>query len=278
MELALYDDSAAALVNPSASLEKWDTGFTFVEGPVFCRGTRYFTDFMVNKIFRYENGVSVLVNDNSFYSIGMTYDRQKDRILRCARDKRAILDWEGNVVAGTYRGVPINGSNDVIVDSSGRIYFSDPLTRKLEGPQVGHSSVFMYDEKTGENTLLEPTTALDFPNGIALSPDEKILYIAETKGSDLYRYDLAAGKMEHFVHFDEKAGDGKPDGLRVDIQGNLYVTGPGGIWLVNPRGKILGLIKMPEVAANLCFDDTGLFITASKSIYHLQTKIPGVGI
>jgi gluconolactonase len=278
MDLVIYDDSVRALVNISEPLEQWATGFTFVEGPVFCKGVHYFTDFMVNKIFRRENGKPVLIDDNSFYSIGMTYDRHNDRILRCARDKRAILDLDGNIIVNTYRGVPINGGNDVIVDSAGLIYFSDPLTRKLEGPQVGHSSVFRYDEKTGKNTLLESTKSLEFPNGLALSPNEKTLYIAETRGSDLYRFDISTGKMDIFIHLDEKAGDGKPDGLRLDIQGNLYVTGPGGIWLVNPEGTILGLIKMPEIAANLCFDHKGLFITASTSIYHVNTKIPGIGI
>jgi gluconolactonase len=278
MELIRYDEAVNALLDAGEPLEQWDTGFTFTEGPVYCRGRHYFTDFMVNKIFRYEDGASTLIDGNSFFSIGMTYDRKNDRILRCARDKRAIMDLEGNVVIDNYRGTPINGSNDVIVDSAGRIYFSDPLTRKIEGPQTGHSSVFRYDERTGETLLFEPTQALEFPNGIALSPDEKILYITETKGSDVYQLDLASGNMERFIHLDEGAGEGRPDGLRLDVQGNLYVTGPGGIWLMNPWGKILGLIKTPEIAANLCFDTRGLFITASKSIYHLNTKISGLGL
>ncbi|MDR2759175.1 MAG: SMP-30/gluconolactonase/LRE family protein [Spirochaetaceae bacterium] len=276
MELIPRDGAVNELIDAAEPLERWDTGFTFTEGPVYCRGLHYFTDFMVNKIFRYEGGVSTLIDGNSFFSIGMTYDRKNDRILRCARDRRAIMDLEGNVIVDNYRGTPINGSNDVIVDSGGRIYFSDPLSRKIEGLQTGHSSVFRYDEKTGEMYLFEPVKALEYPNGIALSPDEKLLYITETRGSDVYRLDIASGKMELFVHLDEKAGEGRPDGLRLDARGNLYVTGPGGIWLLDPRGKILGLVKMPETAANLCFDDRGLFITASTGIYHLNTKIPGL--
>jgi gluconolactonase len=276
MELIRHDRAVDALIDAVEPLEKWDTGFTFTEGPVYCRGRHYFTDFMVNKIFCYEGGVSTLIDGASFFSIGMTYDRKNDRILRCARDKRAVMDLEGSIIVDNYRGVPINGSNDVIVDSAGRIYFSDPLSRKIEGPQTGHSSVFRYDEKTGDMYLFEPATVLEFPNGIALSPDEKFLYITETRGSDVYRLDITSGNMERFIHLDEKAGEGRPDGLRLDAEGNLYVTGPGGIWLLNPQGKILGLIKMPEIAANLCFDDRGLFITASTSVYHLNTKIPGL--
>jgi gluconolactonase len=86
--------------------------------------------------------------------------------------------------------------------------------------------------------------------------------------------DLATRKMELFVHFDETMGEGKADGMRVDKEGNLYVTGPGGIWLVDPGGEALGLIRMPECAANLCFDGKGIFITATSSIYRVDTKIP----
>jgi gluconolactonase len=275
VELIRYDEAVDALIDAAEALEKLDTGFTFTEGPVYCRGRHYFTDFMVNKIFCYEGGVSTLIDGDSHFSIGMTYDREHDRILRCARDKRAIMDLEGNIVVDNYRGTPINGSNDVIVDSAGRIYFSDPLSRKIEGPQTGHSSVFRYDERTGEMHLFESVKGLEFPNGIALSPDEKTLYITETRGSDVHRLDLASENMDILIHLDEGAGEGRPDGLRLDVRGNLYVTGPGGIWLLNPRGKILGLIKTPEAAANLCFDDRGLFITASTSIYHLNTKIAG---
>jgi gluconolactonase len=77
---------------------------------------------------------------------------------------------------------------------------------------------------------------------------------------------------------DQSQGEGGPDGMRLDIEGNIYSTGPGGIWIINPAGKALGIIKMPEFAANLCFVDTGIFITASTSIYHVKTKIPGLGV
>jgi gluconolactonase len=120
--------------------------------------------------------------------------------------------------------------------------------------------------------MLEST--LEYPNGLALSPDETLLYIVDTKTFTVHRMDLAARKLELFVQLDESYGPGKPDGFRLDERGNLYVTGPGGIWLVNPQGEILGLIKMPEVAANLCFDEKGLFITASTGIYRVDTKIP----
>jgi gluconolactonase len=88
--------------------------------------------------------------------------------------------------------------------------------------------------------------------------------------------DMATGKRELFIRMDQAQGEGGPDGMRLDREGNIYSTGPGGIWIITPAGKALGIIKMPEFAANLCFDDTGLFIAASKSIYHVNTKKRGL--
>jgi gluconolactonase len=280
MELTIFNQDILRLIDENEALEKLSTGYTFVEGPVFVKGIHYFTDFMVNKIYKYEkdSGKITLFDDNSHYSIGMTYDRRKDRILRCTRDLRSITDMDGNIIVHEYNGVPINGSNDIIVDSKGRIFFTDPLTRKIEGPQVGHSSVFMFDEEKSELTLLEKTKTLPFPNGLALSPNETTLYIIDTKHLSIYAMDLATGNMELFIKMDQGKGEGGPDGMRLDIEGNIYSTGPGGIWIINPAGEALGIIKMPEFAANLCFDDTGIFITASTSIYHVKTKIPGIGL
>ena len=273
MELEIFNEKVYELVDPAAPLEKLAEGFNFTEGPVFCKGVYYFTDFRENKIFRYKNGEVSLVTDESNFAVGMTYDRHKDRIVRCTRNLRAITDLEGNIIVNNYRGTPINGSNDVIVDSKGRIYFTDPLSRVIEGPQIGHSSVFMYDEDRDELTMLEKT--LTYPNGLALSPDETILYIADTNAIALYKIDPAGkGGLELFCQMDEAKGKGRPDGLRVDVKGNIYCTGPGGIWLIDPKGVPLGLLRTPEVAANLCFDEGGLFITASTGIYRVNTKIP----
>lgn len=276
MELAVFNEKVYELVDAEAPLVKIDSGYTFTEGPVWRDGVYYFTDFMVNKIFSFENGKAHLINSNSHFSIGMTYDRRKNRILRCARDIRAIIDLDGNVICNQWNGIPINGSNDVIVDSKGRIFFSDPLSRTdLTDPQIGHPSFFMYEEENDKMTILEKE--LPRPNGLALSPDEKILYLVDSNLISIFEYDLTTymRKKEPLVTFDKSYGEGVPDGMRIDKNGNIYTTGPGGIWLVDSAGVILGLIKMPEIAANLCFDNTGLFITASTGIYHVDTKIAG---
>lgn len=272
MDLLVFDETIHTLLDESAPLEKLASGYTFTEGPVHVRGVTYFTDFLINKIYRFDrkSGEITLIDDDSHFSIGMTYDKKHDRILRCARDIRSITDLSGNVIVHEYHGTPINGSNDVIVDSKGRIYFTDPLSRKIEGAQIGHSSVFRYNEETKNLEILEQT--LTYPNGLALSPNEDMLYIADTNDYAVYTLDMATKKLTCFIKLDPKYGDGKPDGLRLDTLGNLYCSGPSGIWVISPEGKALGLINMPEVAANLCFDDTGLFITASTSVYHLDTK------
>ena len=272
MELTVFNDRVYELVDPKSPFVQWDTGFVFVEGPIYHDGVYHFTDFKVDKIYRYENGVTTLVHDHSDFSIGLVYDKVKDRILRCTRERRAITDMDDRVIVGHYKGVPINGSNDIVVDSKGRIYFSDPLSRVIEGEQIGHSSVFMYDEETGEMEMLE--SEMTRPNGLAFTPDEKGLYIIDSNTYSVYLMDLATRKRELFIRQDTSMGSGGPDGMCVDKEGNLYVTGPGGIWLIGADAVPLGIIRTPERAANLCFDDTGLFITATSSIYHVDTKIP----
>lgn len=271
MELTVFDDRIYDLVDPDAEMVKLAGGFRFTEGPVYRDGIVYFTDFMLNKIYKYENGEAVLIDDDSHFSIGLTYDRTRDKILRTTRELRAITDMDGNVIVGHYNGIPINGSNDVVADSKGRVYFTDPLSRVIEGVQIGHSSVFCYDEAAGTMEMLDKT--LTYPNGLALSPDESILYIIDTNTVSLYRMDLATREMELFIKLDEQYGKGRPDGMRLDERGNIYTTGPGGIWIVTPEAIALGIIHTPETAANLCFDGTGLFITASTGVYHVDTKV-----
>ncbi|MFA6507292.1 MAG: SMP-30/gluconolactonase/LRE family protein [Treponemataceae bacterium] len=259
------------MLDPKSPLEKWGTGYHFTEGPVYHSGVWYFTDFMLNKIYRMELGKVKLINDDSHFTIGMTYDRMKKRILCCTRDLRAITDLDRNVIVNSYNGIPINGSNDIIVDSKGLIYFTDPLSRKIEGVQVGHSSVFRYDESSAGLEMIEAT--LNYPNGLALSVEEKTLYIIDTSSYSIFQLDLTKKSLSLFFKMDEKMGAGKPDGMRLDERGNIYSTGPGGIWIISPDGTLLGHIRVPEIAANLCFDDTGLFITASTGIYHVDAKI-----
>ncbi len=273
MELTVFDPKVLELVDPESPLVKLATGYVFCEGPVYHDGIIHFTDFQVNRIYRYQDNKVTLIDDDSYFTIGLTYDKTRGRILGCTREKHAITNiLTKEIIVDQYQGVRLNGSNDVIVDRSGRILFSDPLSRKIEGEQIGHSSVFRYTPETGEMEMLE--TTLTYPNGLALSVDEETLYIVDTNSISVYALDMKTREFRLFAALDSSYGEGRPDGMRVDERGNLYVTGPGGVWLLAPDGKALGLIRMPERAANLCFDANGLFITATSSIYHVDTKIP----
>lgn len=274
MELTVFDKRVLGLLDPEAPLKKLATGYVFCEGPVYHNGVHYFTDFQVNRIYRYENGKAVCIDDDSYFTIGLTYDSCHDRILGCTREKHAITDiLTKQIVVDQYQGIRLNGSNDLVVTRNGKIYFTDPLSRKIEGEQIGHSSVFSYMPETGEMESLE--TTLTYPNGIALSPDEKVLYIIDTNTISVYQLDLETRTFGLFAKLDTAYGEGRPDGMRVDADGNLYVTGPGGVWILGPDATPLGLIHTPERAANLCLDDEGIFITATSSVYHVAAKIPG---
>lgn len=267
MELTVFDERIYELINPASPLIKLADGFRFTEGAVYADGACWFTDFYLDRIYKYENGEVILITDESNRTIGMT--RLRDgRIIGCASNLHAIIDIADGIIVDSYKGVRLNGTNDVIEDSRGRIYFSDPLVRPIEGEQIGHSCVFIYDGKK----LVTLDETLPWPNGLALSPDEKTLYIVDSKNIALYSLDMESHELNLFIQLDRNMGGGLPDGMRVDSRGNIYLAGPGGISLISPEGVLLGLIKMPEVAANLCFDETGLFITASTSIYHVDLK------
>ena len=268
MELTVFDEKLYKVVDPSASLRKLADGFQFTEGPVYRDGAVYFTDFYRDCIYRYAGGSVTLVTDDSHRTIGLTLTRD-GRILGCASNLHAIVDVEsGETLVDTFHGVRLNGTNDVIADSRGRVWFSDPYVRPFEGEKLGRSFVFCLED--GE---LSPVCwDLPWPNGLAFSPDEQTLYIIDSRQMRVYAMDLATRARRVLVQFSKGMGPGLPDGMRVRADGTLFVAGPGGISVISAEGKLLGLIRMPEVTANLCFDETGLFLTASTGVYHMDLK------
>lgn len=268
MELTVFDEKLYHILDPAAPLQKLADGFQFTEGPVCRDGVCYFTDFYRDRIYRYDSGAVTLVTDDSHRTIGMTPTRH-GRILGCASNLHAIVDVEsGETLVNAFHGVRLNGTNDVIEDSRGRIWFSDPYVREFEGRKLGRSFVFFLED--GE---LSPVCRdLPWPNGLALSPDEQTLYLIDSRELRLYALNLATRARRVLVQFTKGMGPGLPDGMRVRADGTIFVAGPGGISVIAPEGNLLGLIRMPEIAANLCFDGTGLFITASTGVYHLDLK------
>ena len=198
---------------------------------------------------------------------------------------RAIIrvkpDGTYTVLADHYQGKRLNSPNDVVIGPDGAIYFTDPTSDlpKDQKQELDFKGVFRLDAK-GQLTLL--TKELTEPNGLAFSPDGKRLYVDDSSQRNIRVYDFQAdGTLRNGRIFGEEPGgegEGVPDGMKLDQAGNLYVTGPGGVWVWDPDGHRLGTILLPEQPANLAWGDSDLktlYITATTSLYTLKTNATG---
>jgi gluconolactonase len=273
------------LVPRDANLEVVAKGFGFTEGPVWDpAGFLYVSDEELNKIFRvYLDG-----RKEELLSIGdpdgNTYDQQH-RLLDCASVLRAIIrispDGKYTVLADRFEGKKFNSPNDVVLGPDGATYFTDPTLDLPAGEkqEIPFQGVFRLDS-SGKVTLL--TKELTQPNGLAFSPDGKKFYVDDSQERNIRVYDFRSdGTLVNGRIFGEEyggKGDGVPDGIKIDRDGNLYVTGPGGIWIWDSQGNHLGTILLPEQPANLAWGDSGLgtlYITATTSVYKLRTRSHG---
>jgi len=272
-------------VDRNAKLETVATGFGFTEGPMWDpAGFLYVSDETINKIFRvYPDGKKeevIALGDPD----GNTFDRQH-RLIDCASVLRAIIavtpDGKYTVLADHYEGKKLNSPNDVIVGPDGALYFTDPTLDLVAGEkqEIPFQGVYRLDDK-GQLRLL--TKDLTQPNGLAFSPDGKHFYIDDSEQRNIRVYDVSSdGSLANGRIFGEEPGakhDGVPDGIKVDKNGNLFVTGPKGIWVWDSKGNHLGTIVMPEQPANLTWGDKDydtLYITATTSVYRLKMKTQG---
>lgn len=272
------------LVPKDAKLELVSSGMGFTEGPVWDpSGFVYVSDEVFNKIFRiYPDG-----HKEELLSLGdpdgNTYDQQH-RLIDCASILRAIIriqpDGTYIVLANRYQGRRFNSPNDVVTGPDGAIYFTDPTSDlpKDQKQELDFKGVFRLGAD-GDVRLL--TKELTEPNGLAFSPDGKRLYVDDSSQRNIRVYDFQDGTLRNGRIFGEEPGmkgEGVPDGMRVDRAGNLYVTGPGGIWIWDRDGHHLGTILMPEQPANLAWGDSDLktlYITATTSLYKIRTNAVG---
>jgi gluconolactonase len=273
------------LVDHDAQLTQVATGFGFTEGPLWDpAGFLYVSDETLNKILRvYLDGkrdTLISLGDPD----GNTFDRGR-RLIDCASVLRAIIvvspDGRYRILADRYEGKRFNSPNDVVTGPDGALYFTDPTLDlpKGEKQEIPFQGVYRLSP-TGEVRLL--TKELAQPNGLAFSPDGQRFYVDDSERRNIIVYEFAAGQgLSHGRVFGEEPGgpgDGVPDGMRVDAAGNLFVTGPLGIWIWNPQGQHLGTIVMPEQPANLAWGDADygtLYITATTSVYRVRTKTRG---
>ena len=302
-EIVRLDPSLDRIVAPGTALEKLAGGFQFTEGPVWHPdGYLLFSDPNANTIYRWspEGSVSVfrVKSGYSGFDIGR-YHQPGSNGLTLDGDGLLVINEHGNrritrlertgkitVVADRYEGRRLNSPNDLVYRSDGALYFTDPpfgLPQAFEDPakELPFSGVYLV--RNGQVTLL--TRDLTGPNGIAFSPDEKHLYVGnwDLARKVLMRYEVAAdGTLRHGKVFYDFTGETEPvglDGIKVDVEGNVYVSAPGGVWILSPSGKALGRLVPPEHGANFAFGDAdgkSLYLTASTGLYRIRVNIPGV--
>ena len=293
MSLDVRSPKLLDLIDADAELQQLGTGCEFTEGPVWHAEGKFllFSDIPANQMKKWtaEEGITNF-RVPSGKSNGLTYDKQ-GRLVAAEHANRRVsrTEADGTVVtiASHYEGKRLNSPNDVVLKSDGSVYFSDPpygLTAEygvLGEQELDFQGVYRLSPDGQTLTLL--VDDFDRPNGLCFSPDESILYIDDTERMHIRAFDVQPdGTIANGRIFAEEEGDdGVPDGMKIDVHGNVYLTGPGGIWIFDSSGEHLGVLQTPERAANLGWggdDWSTLFITASTSLYSIQCKVSGIPV
>lgn len=276
---------ALSTILETSQAERLATGFVFTEGPLWHpNGFYYFVDIRRSNLHRLTPGKEPeLVRSNTGEGNGTTFDLQ-GRLVICEGGNRRVTRWSADgrfeILMDRYEGKRLNRPNDVVCKSDGSIYFTDPGLRvPLAERELPNAGVYRI-APNGKTTLVADC---EYPNGLAFSPDERVLYVANTRWTQyIHALELdASGNMVRrriFADMSSDETDGVPDGMKVDVEGRLYCTGPGGTWVFAPDGTRLGIIRTPEIPANLAFGGPDLrtvFFTARTSVYTLRVKVPG---
>lgn len=310
------DPGLDRIVPAGAQLERVATGFKWVEGPVWADGNLFFAEIPSNTIRRWTpgKGVSIFLQPSGYQgsapyagpepgSNGMTLDA-RGRLTVAGHAQRDVYRFESlnphgqiTILADTYQGKRLNSPNDLVYRSDGSLYFTDPpyglptQSDREPAKELKMNGVYRIPNATehkpgapparGELQLL--ISDLPRPNGIAFSPDEKCLYVDNTQPKKQWmRYrvkpdgTLTDAKVLYDATSDTRVG--APDGMKVDVDGNIYSAGPAGVWIITPEGKPLGVLLIPERVGNVAWggaDRHTLYIAASNSIYRVKLKIAG---
>ncbi len=268
-----------------AKLEKLSSGFKFTEGPVWDkRGFLLFSDLGANTIYKWTpNGQVSIFRYPAGRSNGNTLDRE-GRLITAEHDRRLVRTENNStltVLAERYKSKRLNSPNDVVVKSDSSIYFTDPpygISKEKE--ELGFYGIY---RRSPDGTLILLTKEMVRPNGLAFSPDEKKLYVSDSENKHIFVFQVKAdGKLSNgrvFAQLQKPEGNGVPDGMKVDVQGNVYCSGSEGLWIFSPNGQLLSKIIVPEVVTNLAWGDKdykSLYITATKSLYRIRLNVRGV--
>ena len=289
---AIYD-----LVDRDVEVEQLGTGFTFTEGPVWNPDGQFllFSDMPADTRRRWDerDGVRVVASPSN-KSNGMTIDRD-GRLLVCEHVTSSVvrMDPDGTgsgreALASHYGGRELNSPNDILVRSDGSVYFSDPWYGRMpvfgleRERDLGFQGVYRIGPGGGEPELVVDEDEFDMPNGLCFSPDESLLYVNDSTRAHIKVFDVGGdGSLSNGRLFAENIGrgeleEGLVDGMKCDERGNIWVTGPGGVWIFDSGGEHLGLLEIPETVGNLAWggpDWNWLFVPASTSLYRVKTNV-----
>ena len=275
-----------SLFDPGARVERVAEGFEFTEGPVWSpQHFLLFSDIYGDRIYKWtQDGGKSVFRESAGNPNGLTFD-QHGCLLICEQKKRRLIrlgsDNQITVLADKWDGKALNCPNDVVVRRDGTIYFTDPYWKFPPGSvqELAFQGVYRISPK---GKLSVEAKDFGLPNGIGLSPDEKTLYIGDTRRRKIYAFDVARnGSLtgQRLLADLQSTEKGAVDGMKIDELGNIYSTGPGGVWVISKTGQHLGTIQAPEIPANCAWggvDGRTLYMTARTGLYRIRVNVTGV--
>jgi len=296
MDTEMFVPGFKRIVSGDAVLEKMAGGMIFTEGPVWhgIENCLYWTDIIGDTIRKWTpgQGTSIFMQPSG-KADGMTLDHE-GRLIVAGWSSRTVwrLEKDGSTttLASHYEGKRLNTPNDIVVKSDGTVYFTDPSNGirnvGMQGDDIqkyiDYEAVYRLDLEDSSLTLL--LDDMINPNGLCFSPDESLLYINDTPRRHIRVFDMQPdGTISNGRLFADLIHDdgGAPDGMKVDVEGNVYCTGPGGVWVTDPQGNHLGRLLTPEHCANFAFggpDMKTMYFTARSSLYRMRLQIPGISV
>jgi gluconolactonase len=294
LAVTVKSDALAELIDPGAEVERVATGFTFTEGPVWNKEGAFllFSDMPgdVRRRWSERDGVQEVMRPSNKCN-GLVYDAEGN-LLVCEHVTSSLVrerpDGSREAIASHYGDKELNSPNDVITRSDGTIYFSDPAYGRMPGfglerdQHLAHQGVYRIAPGGGDVELVVGESEFEQPNGLCFSPDESLLYINDTPRALIRVYDVGAdGTLSGGRLFFDHIGsgvieEGIPDGMKCDERGNIWVTGPDGVWVISGAGEHLGVVQVPENVGNLTWGDADwktLYMPSSTSLYRVRTKV-----